>query len=43
MAVDKKSRGDQMRFIVLERVGRPVVLADPDPSWLSQAYAEVAP
>jgi 3-dehydroquinate synthase len=42
MAVDKKSRGDQLRFIVLEQVGQPVALADPDPAWLSQAYAEVA-
>ena len=42
MRVDKKSRGDVLRFIVLEQVGRPVVLAGPDPAWLQQAYAEVA-
>ena len=42
MAVDKKSRGDRLRFIVLEHLARPVVLADPDPDWLTQAYAKVA-
>ncbi len=42
MRVDKKSRGDLLRFIVLEQVGRPVVLEGPDPGWLRQAYAEVA-
>jgi len=42
MAVDKKNRGDRLRFIVLEGVGRPVVLADPDPAWLTVAYEKVA-
>lgn len=38
MAVDKKSRGDQLRFVVLEEVGRPVVLAGPDEEHLRGAY-----
>ena len=38
MAVDKKSRGDQLRFVVLEEVGRPVVLAGPDEEHLLGAY-----
>jgi 3-dehydroquinate synthase len=42
MRVDKKSRGDVLRFIILEQVGRPVVLSGPEPAWLQQAYAEVA-
>ncbi len=36
--VDKKSRGDQLRFVVLEQVGRPVVLAGPDEAHLRGAY-----
>jgi 3-dehydroquinate synthase len=30
-AVDKKSRGDLLRFVVLEGLGRPVMLEGPDP------------
>ena len=43
MRVDKKTRGDSLRFIVLDQVGQPAVLTDPEPSWLTQAYAEVTP
>jgi len=42
MRVDKKTRGDSLRFIVLDRIGHPGVLSDPEPGWLTQAYAEVA-
>ncbi|WP_341230351.1 3-dehydroquinate synthase [Nocardioides salarius] len=42
MAVDKKSRGDQLRFVVLEEVGRPVVLAGPDEEHLRGAYETMA-
>lgn len=42
MKVDKKTRGDLMRFVVLEDLGRPVVLEGPDPALLAAAYAEVA-
>ncbi|MEV5002050.1 3-dehydroquinate synthase [Nocardioides sp. LML1-1-1.1] len=39
MRVDKKSRGNQLRFVVLEEVGRPVVLAGPSEEDLRAAYA----
>jgi 3-dehydroquinate synthase len=39
--VDKKSRGDLLRFVVLDGIGRPAVLEGPDPSLLRAAYAEV--
>ncbi|HYO34187.1 MAG TPA: 3-dehydroquinate synthase [Nocardioidaceae bacterium] len=42
MRVDKKSRGDTLRFVVIERVGAPAILAGPDPDLLTAAYAEVA-
>ncbi|MFT4008563.1 MAG: 3-dehydroquinate synthase [Nocardioidaceae bacterium] len=41
--VDKKSRGDLLRFVVLEDVGKPVVLEGPDPALLTAAFAEVSP
>ncbi len=36
MAVDKKSRGSQLRFVVLEDVARPRVLAGPDEQHLGR-------
>ncbi|MCU1431898.1 MAG: 3-dehydroquinate synthase [Actinotalea sp.] len=42
MRRDKKSRGDLLRFVVLEDVGRPARLEGPDPSLLAAAYAEVS-
>ena len=42
MRVDKKSRGDRLRFVVLEGVGRPAILEAPDPALLTAAYAEVS-
>lgn len=42
MRVDKKSRGDLLRFIVLDRIGRPGLLEGPDPSLLLAAYQEVS-
>ena len=41
MKVDKKSRGSQLRFVVLEDIGRPVVLAGPDPAHLRAAYVAI--
>lgn len=41
MRVDKKSRGNQLRFVVLEDVGRPVVLAGPSEEDLRAAYAAI--
>lgn len=42
MRRDKKTRGDLLRFVVLEDIGRPVRLEGPDPALLVAAYAEVA-
>lgn len=42
MRRDKKSRGDLLRFVVLEGVGRPTRLEGPDPALLAAAYAEVS-
>ncbi|MCC8341173.1 hypothetical protein LMJ38_35410, partial [Streptomyces sp. R1] len=42
MKVDKKSRGDLLRFIVLDGLAKPTVLEGPDPAVLLAAYREVA-
>ncbi|WP_024288209.1 3-dehydroquinate synthase [Cellulomonas sp. KRMCY2] len=42
MRRDKKSRGDLLRFVVLEGIGRPTRLEGPDPALLAAAYAEVS-
>ncbi len=42
MKVDKKSRGDRLRFIVLDGLAKPTVLEAPDPALLVAAYTEVA-
>lgn len=42
MRRDKKSRGDLLRFVVLEGVGRPVRLEGPDPTLLAAAFAEIS-
>jgi 3-dehydroquinate synthase len=39
MRIDKKARGNQLRFVIVEGIGRPRVLAGPDESWLREAYA----
>ena len=41
MAVDKKSRGSRLRFVVLDGLAKPRMLEDPDPSLLVAAYEEV--
>jgi 3-dehydroquinate synthase len=41
MRRDKKTRGDLLRFVVLEDVGRPVRLEGPDPALLVQAHRAV--
>lgn len=43
MRVDKKARGDLLRFVVLEGIARPSILEGPDPALLAAAYAEVTP
>jgi 3-dehydroquinate synthase len=42
MAVDKKSRGSSLRFVVLEDVGDPRILADPSEEHLRAAYDVMA-
>jgi 3-dehydroquinate synthase len=39
MAVDKKSRGSSLRFVVLADLARPLILADPPEEQLRTAYA----
>jgi len=41
MRLDKKSRGSQLRFVVLESLDHPVILAGPDDEMLRAAYAEL--
>lgn len=42
MRVDKKARGSQLRFVLLDGLARPVTVADPDPAVLEAAYEVVA-
>ncbi len=42
MQVDKKSRGNLLRFIVLDGLAKPTVLEGPDPAHLVAAYGEVS-
>lgn len=42
MQRDKKTRGAQLRFIVLTDIGAPTRLEGPAPLWLSGAYAAVS-
>jgi len=42
MRIDKKSRGDLLRFVVLEGLARPVVLEGPSPQQLESAFARVS-
>ena len=41
MKRDKKARGELLRFIVLDDIARPIVLAGPDKSLLFAAYQEI--
>ena len=41
MAVDKKSRGTTLRFVVLHGLARPAILAGPAPELLEAAYADI--
>jgi 3-dehydroquinate synthase len=41
MGVDKKVRGARLRFVVLDGLARPGILADPAEDLLEQAYQEV--
>ena len=41
MRVDKKARGNQLRFLVLDDLARPAVLAGPDDDDLRAAFTAV--
>ncbi|MCY7364197.1 MAG: 3-dehydroquinate synthase [Frankiaceae bacterium] len=41
MRVDKKTRGNRLRFVVLDALASPRMLEDPDPTLLVAAYEEV--
>jgi 3-dehydroquinate synthase len=41
MKIDKKSRGDRLRFVVLDALAKPRILDDPDPTHLVAAWEEV--
>ncbi|CAM5487062.1 hypothetical protein STANM309S_04813 [Streptomyces tanashiensis] len=42
MRIDRSPRGDLLRFIVLDAIGKPTVLEGPDPAVLIAAYGEVS-
>ncbi|NED97481.1 3-dehydroquinate synthase [Phytoactinopolyspora alkaliphila] len=42
MRIDKKSRGDRLRFVVLDGLAKPGRLEGPDPQLLVAAFAEVS-
>ncbi|HET6392591.1 MAG TPA: 3-dehydroquinate synthase [Blastococcus sp.] len=42
MRVDKKARGASLRFVVLDGMGNPTILTDPDQAWLDAAWAAVS-
>jgi 3-dehydroquinate synthase len=42
MRIDKKSRGDLLRFVVLDGLARPAVLEGPPQQWLESAFAAVS-
>jgi 3-dehydroquinate synthase len=42
MRTDKKSRGDRLRFVVLDELAKPSVLDSPNEALLESAYEEVA-
>ncbi|HVE23882.1 MAG TPA: 3-dehydroquinate synthase [Sporichthya sp.] len=42
MRVDKKARADRLRFVVLDRVGEPVIAEAPAPADLVEAYKRIS-
>jgi 3-dehydroquinate synthetase len=42
MSVDKKARGTMLRFVILDGLARPSVVADPAPDVLAGAYADIS-
>jgi 3-dehydroquinate synthase len=42
MRLDKKARGASLRFVVLDGLGNPTIMTDPQQAWLDAAWAAVA-
>jgi 3-dehydroquinate synthase len=42
MKLDKKTRADRLRFVVLDGLAKPAILEAPEPSLLVAAYAEIS-
>jgi 3-dehydroquinate synthase len=42
MKVDKKARGNRLRFVLLDGLARAVTVDNPDPALLAAAYSEVS-
>jgi 3-dehydroquinate synthase len=42
MRIDKKSRADRLRFVILDGLGKPRILDDPDPTHLLAAWERIA-
>ena len=42
MKLDKKTRADRLRFVVLDALAKPTILEAPDPSLLVAAYGEIS-
>jgi 3-dehydroquinate synthase len=42
MKVDKKSRGNRLRFVILDGLAKPTTVDNPDPALLVAAYSEVS-
>jgi 3-dehydroquinate synthase len=42
MRIDKKARGNRLRFVLLDGLARPVTVDEPDPAVLAAAYSEIA-
>ncbi|HEX8081759.1 MAG TPA: 3-dehydroquinate synthase [Jatrophihabitans sp.] len=42
MRIDKKARGNRLRFVLLDGLARPVTVDEPDPAVLAAAYSQVS-
>ncbi len=42
MKIDKKARGDLLRFVVLDGIGKPGICEGPDPAHLFSAYSNLS-
>jgi 3-dehydroquinate synthase len=42
MRIDKKTRGDLLRFVILDAIARPAILEGPDPAALEAAFAAIS-